>query len=109
MYETDIVTTALKENIDIFPHFFLVSSITIYSSSFSNYLKLANITPVHKKDSRNDKRNYRPVSVISYVLQVFENIWNQKISVHFENIFSKQQTAFFPPRFQCTTLSFSYA
>ena len=63
---------------DIFPLFFLVSSITIYSSSFSNYLKLANITPVHKKDSRNDKRNYRPVSVISYVLQVFENIWNQK-------------------------------
>ena len=58
-----------------------------HSSSFRNHLKLANITPVHKKDSQNDQRNYRPVSVLSSISNVFKNILNQQISAHFKDIF----------------------
>ena len=83
-YETDIPTKVLKENIDIFPPFHLnYFNNTIDSSNFPNLLKLANITPVHKKDSRNNKRNHRPVSVLSSMSKVFENILNQQISAYF--------------------------
>ena len=48
---------------DIFSPFLLnYFNNLIDSLSFQSYLKLANLTPVHKKDSRNDKRNYRSVS-----------------------------------------------
>ena len=64
----------------------------IDSSSFPYHLKLANTTHVNKKHSRNYKRNYRPVSVLSNqgitwpdISKLFENILNQQI-------FSKQQT-----------------
>ena len=58
-----------------------------HSSSFPNHLKLANITPVHKQDSQNDQRNYRPVSVLSSISNVFKNILNQQISAQFKDIF----------------------
>ena len=92
MHETDIPTKLLKENIDIFSPFLLsYFKNLINSSSFPNNLKLANTTPAHKKDSRNDKRNYRPVSVLLNISNALENILNQQISAHFDNIFSKQK------------------
>ena len=57
-------------------------------------MKLTNITPVHNKYSQNDKRRYRPVNVLSNTSKIFENILNQQISGHFENVFSKQKTGF---------------
>ena len=59
----------------IFFHvFFLIISITIDFSSFPYHLKLVNTAPVHKKDSQNDKKNYRLVSLLSNISKVFENI-----------------------------------
>ena len=95
VHKIDIATKILKENMDIFSSFLIIYFNNIVdSTSFPNHLKLANIAPVQRKNSRNDKRNYRPVSVISNISKVFENIWNQQISVHFENIFSIQKTGF---------------
>ena len=37
-------------------------------------LKLANITPVHKKDEQADKENYRPVSVLPLLSKIFERL-----------------------------------
>ena len=42
------------------------------------------------------KKNYRPISVLSNILNVFKNILNQQISTHFENISSKQQAGLHP-------------
>ena len=54
----------LKENMDVFSPFLLNLFYNIVDSScLPNHLKLGNINLVHKKDSRNDKRNFRPVSV----------------------------------------------
>ena len=36
--------------------------------------KLANVVPVHKKDDKNKVTNYRPISLTSLVLKVFERI-----------------------------------
>lgn len=58
-------------------------------------MKLANINLAHQKeDSQNDKRNFQPVSLLSNISKVFQNILNQQIYALFENIFSKQQTGF---------------
>ena len=39
---------------------------------FPNRLKLAKVTPVFKKGSRQDKDNYRPIAVLSTFSKIFE-------------------------------------
>ena len=39
---------------------------------FEAWLKLANITPVYKKDSMNSKENYRPVSILPNTSKIYE-------------------------------------
>ena len=61
--EDDIPTKIIKENSDIFSNFIYQSfnnmtDVCIFLTS----LKLANITPVYKKGSKNSKENYRLVS-----------------------------------------------
>ena len=63
VHEIDIPTIVLKANMDILSPFLLnYFNNLVDSLSFQSYLKLANLTLVHKKDSRNDKKNYRSVS-----------------------------------------------
>ena len=45
-------------------------------------MKLANVTPVHKKGSRYDKCNCRPVSILPNLSKVFERWLHKQIS-HF--------------------------
>ena len=44
----------------------------IYQTEFLPILKLANITPVLKKDDKSCKENYRPVSILSCITKIFE-------------------------------------
>ena len=53
---------------------------------FPGILKNAKITPSHKKDDKGNKKNYRPVSILSNFLKLFERlilsylavIWNRR-------------------------------
>ena len=47
---------------------------SLASGNFPEKLKLARITPVFKKDSRFDKDNYRPISVLSNFSKLFEKV-----------------------------------
>ena len=42
---------------------------------FPDSLKIANITPVYKKDEPTDKENYRPVSVLPVLLSLWNITW----------------------------------
>ena len=44
--------------------------------------KTALITPIHKKGSKYDTNNYRPISLLSNVSKVFEKIIDQQIRLH---------------------------
>ena len=62
---TGIPTKSIKENSDIFADFILENlNDSISQSVFSSALKLANIAPVHKKESKIKKDHYRPISVL---------------------------------------------
>ena len=62
---TDIPTKIIKENSDIFRDFIFSNlNCCINTSSYQPLLKRADITPVHIKDSKSVKNNYRPVSIL---------------------------------------------
>ena len=71
--DLDIPSRIIKEHADIFTDF-LHSSFnnSIYQSEFPSILKLANITPAFKKGDRISKENYRPVSILANISQIFE-------------------------------------
>ena len=51
---------------------------------FPDRLKLANITPVHKKDETTDKENYRPVSVLPLFSKIFKKVIYDQLSQYLE-------------------------
>ena len=55
---------------------------------FPDSLKIANITPVHKKDEPTDKENYRPVSVLPLFSKVFEILLYDQLSDYLEKYLS---------------------
>ena len=51
---------------------------------FRDSLKIANITPAHKKDEPTDKENYRPVSVLPLLSKLFERLLYDQLSEYLE-------------------------
>ena len=69
----------LVENYDIFSPF-LTKLINDSNSNmkFPDPLKLADISPIYKKDDATNKENYRPVSILPSVSKIFErNMFDQ--------------------------------
>ena len=65
---------------------------TIYNYSITNScytsLKWADITPVHKKDDRSLKSNYRPISILPSISKIFERIIHDQIVIFVEQYLS---------------------
>ena len=92
--ETDIPVKILKENADFFAEHICRQFIeAICSSKFPATFKFANVT-VFKKDNRNQKDNYRLVSILPIISKIFEKLVCRQLSNHFDNIFSKFQCGF---------------
>ena len=61
--DSDLPTKIIKMTADIFAEvLFNVFNRSLEVGGFPSRMKLANVTPVHKKGSRYDEGNYRPVS-----------------------------------------------
>ena len=72
-YQISIPVRIMKENADIYTdvlHFSFNNS--IYQSEFPSIFRLVNMTPVFKKGDKNSEENYRPVSILSNVSNIFE-------------------------------------
>ena len=71
----DIPTTIIKNNSDIFFRFFQTNfNNAIETSTFQEQLKYADVKPVFKKDSRTDKKNYRPISILPNVSKIMKGV-----------------------------------
>ena len=64
------------------------------SSSFPDELKLADIVPIHKKGSKFDKSNYRPVSLLPALSKVFERLIAKQINSFMEPLLSPKLCGF---------------
>ena len=94
-HSNDVPTKIVKANADLFsvfvPNAFNES---VISGKFLSVLKLADVKPVHKKKSRFEKTNYRPVSLLPNISKVFERCMHRQISEYFETVLSKFQCGF---------------
>ena len=71
----------LKENADICgPVLLPIINNNINENTFPDMLKIADVTPVHKKEEVTEVKNYRPVSVLSSTSKVFERLLQVQIS-----------------------------
>ena len=94
-HSSDKTTKLLKQNVDLFSPFILgCVDKSISSPTFPSILKLADIIPVYKKDSRYEKSKYRPISAPPNLSKIFENVLYDQISSLFEKIFSRYQKCF---------------
>ena len=63
--ESDIPTKIIKENADIFSEVFRLSfNASANEGTFPSVFKLADVTLIFKKGSKNSKDNYRPISIL---------------------------------------------
>ena len=72
--------------------------------------KLAYVTPIHKGGSKQKPENYRPVSLTSHVMKVFERVIKKSIMIHLiekQNL-NKGQHGFVPGRSTQTQLLAHY-
>ena len=92
---TDIPIKLIKENSGIFADFIFENlNDSISHSVFPSALKLANITPVYKKDSKSKKDHYRPINALPNISKIYERFLLKQISEYFEQFLSKYQCGF---------------
>ena len=72
--------------------------------------KLAYVTPIHKGGSKQQAENYRPVSLTSHVMKVFERVVKKRIMSHIieNHLLNKGQHGFVPGRSTQTQLLAHY-
>ena len=93
--DTDVYTKIIKENADIFTDFVHPSiNASINNGDFPSFLKLENVIPVFKKDCKNSKDNYRPISILKNISKVYQRILFKIIGTFMDNLFKKFQCGF---------------
>ena len=69
--------------------------------------KTSNVVPIHKKDDKSDIKNYRPISLISLVVKVFERIMYEELLNRTENKIDPRQHGFLKNK-SCNTNLLSF-
>ena len=91
----DILVNMLKVILDI--HLSLMTKTTNLSLEnvcFSDYLKLAEVSPIFNKNGHLDKENYKPVSVLFNVSNGFKRIMDSRIDAFMQDKLSNLLTGF---------------
>ena len=89
--DSDIPTKVIKSNSDIFTDaLYSEFNRSLETSVFPPSMKLANVTPVHKKGDRSEK----DISILPNLSKVFERCIYNQIAQFFGKIVSKHQCVF---------------
>ena len=85
---SNIPTKIIKDNTDIFtPILRNKFNKSLELVKLPSEMKLADLTPVFKKDDRTNKEDYRPISVLSNLSKVFERCLYNQLSEFFGRYF----------------------
>ena len=91
----DIPVDILKYTVDIhLPFITKIINVSFENGHFPDELKLAEVSPIFKKNNDLDKENYRSASILSHVLKVFERIMYMQIDTFIGEKLSKLLTGF---------------
>jgi len=58
---------------------------TLTTGIFPERCKLAIVRPIHKKGGKNEMNNYRPISLLMAISEIFERIMYNRLFQHFES------------------------
>ena len=77
---SDIPAKILKDTLSVYTkELTTVINNCLKDGLYPNELKLADVSPVIKKDDNLNKESYRPVSILSHMSKVFERIFYKQI------------------------------
>ena len=79
-----------------------IVNMSISECTFSDILKYAEIASLFKRLDSLKKENYRPVSVLTALSKIFENVFNMQMSQYFDLIFSNFLSGF-RHKYSCQT------
>ena len=87
--ENDIPTKVLIETSDVASHYLTkICNESKKDHIFPESLKLADVIPIHKKDERTNKENYRPVSLLPITSKLFERDMYKQIHRYIDKYLS---------------------
>ena len=93
--QADIYTKIILKNADIFAEVLhLPFNALVNEGAFPSVFKLADVTPIFGKDSKNSRDNYRPSCILKKIAKVFENIIHKQMATFMDKYFSKFQCGF---------------
>lgn len=95
----------LKEcKIELAPALYIIWRKSLDTGHIPSILKKQTIVPIHKKESKAVPANYRPISLTSHIIKLFERVLRRKLVAYLEtnNLLSKNQHGFRPGR-SCLT------
>ena len=75
----------------------------IENSKFPSELKYAELSPLFKKSDNLLKENYRPVSILTAISKIHEDLMNDQLYAYFEDIFEELPSAF-RKKYSCQSL-----
>ena len=81
----------------------LIFSLSYNTGSIPKEWKVANVVPVHKKGSKDDVENYRPISLTSLVMKTFERIIKEELLLRIMPLLDNRQHGFLNAK-SCTTI-----
>ena len=89
------VAKFIKMNKDIFANFITDHfNYCIAYGEFPDELKHADIIPVHKKNEKCDKTNYRPVSILTNISKIYEKLLYNQLPKYFDSLLATNQCGF---------------
>ena len=94
--KSDIPLKIIKENVDVISYCLYHSFNNSLSCATYLYLsmKYTDVIPIHKKDDKTDKENYRLIKVLSNLSKVYERLMYNQIYSYFDTLLSKFHCGF---------------
>ena len=65
---------------DISTQLFDIFNLSFSSGIYSTHLKTSKVIPMHKKDSKRECSNYRPITLLSNIDKIFEKLMHKRLS-----------------------------